>query len=408
LPTWLRRIAIAALFTPFLPAQNRVAEWLESKVRAEAEAGAAKRKPAQADSIAIDRGSTSFLDQTAGADLASTALNLAPVSNVSRQREGSGGVSVSLFGIYTLATRQDPLIPEIYNRHEALRKVFFSLGREENGGSTQPAGTFLGVKYLLQNKRDATSIARDPVASKLLANILSRFAAAIASSTGGLLAILHASADKTRHPTPTALLVSFQSVADVEKAVAALPPEEKVKVDAIVEEYRKKLANAGDLKVVVNQLQRRPQLALDFQTTQRDATIDDDYRIQMIYDQAVSDRWAVTVNGSFDYVKSRSAEDMRGGRGAFEFRYKITEVRGYTLQTPMQLAISGEALRRKDSLDYRAQLRVVIPISGGINLPMSAGYGRQTNTLRRQEAGVFGKFALTFDFAKIVEALRSR
>ena len=53
-------------------------------------------------------------------------------------------------------------------------------------------------------------------------------------------------------------------------------------------------------------------------------------------------------------------------------------------------------------------MRLSIPIATGISLPLSIGYGNRPELLRKQEKDVYGKFGLTFDFAKIVEGLKSR
>jgi hypothetical protein len=41
-----------------------------------------------------------------------------------------------------------------------------------------------------------------------------------------------------------------------------------------------------------------------------------------------------------------------------------------------------------------------------VDLPLSFGYGNQPTVLAKQEKGVYGTFGLTFDFGKIVSALK--
>ncbi len=86
----------------------------------------------------------------------------------------------------------------------------------------------------------------------------------------------------------------------------------------------------------------------------------------------------------------------------------VTQPTGTSLRGPLQLAFSSEGLRQQDQWKYRAQLRFVIPVFVGLNLPLSFGYGNRSDLLRDQEKTVYGKFGLTFDFAKIVQSLRSQ
>jgi hypothetical protein len=72
----------------------------------------------------------------------------------------------------------------------------------------------------------------------------------------------------------------------------------------------------------------------------------------------------------------------------------------------LQLALSGEGLRKETQWQYRAQLQLQIPIATGVNLPISFGYGNRADLLRQQEKDVYGKFGVSFDMGKIVEAFR--
>ena len=99
----------------------------------------------QTQSISIDQGSTTLIDQTSGADLLSTALNLTPVtsgtaasgSGSSTGTQGSGTATSSAYGIWALLhPKQDALKPETYNTHAAWRRFFFTVGREQSTSSS--------------------------------------------------------------------------------------------------------------------------------------------------------------------------------------------------------------------------------------------------------------------------------
>jgi hypothetical protein len=386
-----------------------VNQWLaqQAHVQDTAEATAAKKKPTQSQSISIDHGSTTFVDQSSAADLVGTALNLVPLGG---SQDGSGTMTASLYSLYALGKQQDPLKPSIYNAHSGMRKLFFTLGREEQNSDSQDAttrGTVYGVRWLPVNRRDASSIAADKDAMKQIQDIATIVTGAAAAVTSRLQTLLYERFGAGR--SISAFLTSLTTADSVQALVDQLTPAERAQVDDIVKAYRDRMGVANSqLKKLVETLSRRWQFALDFQTTQRPKAAPDDYRVQIILDRAFTNRLFFAFNGSYEYSNSQKiGGDTRSGRGAVELRYNMTEVGGWTLRTPVQLALSGEGLRKQDQWQYRAQVQVSIPISTGINLPLSFGYGNRPELLRQQEKDVYGKFGLTFDFGKIVDALRS-
>jgi hypothetical protein len=99
-----------------------IQQWLKQQAGADAapaknaaaKASTAQKKPNQEQSIAIDHGSTTFVDRSSATDLLSAALNLVPVNGAgasSSSGGGSGTVTASLYSIYALASRQNPVLP---------------------------------------------------------------------------------------------------------------------------------------------------------------------------------------------------------------------------------------------------------------------------------------------------------
>jgi hypothetical protein len=192
-----------------------VLQWLESVSKA---TDGSKSVQKQTQSISIDHGSTSLIDESSGSDLVSTALSLTPVSSGTAGggaggtsgTQGSGTVTASLYSVYALASKQDPLKPSVYNRHPGVRRVFFTLGREQQktnssssmtpsgtssptanfspkattpGTSTATAsqpGTIYGLQWLIVNNREASKIIQQPDSFKKLTGIAQMEAGIIA------------------------------------------------------------------------------------------------------------------------------------------------------------------------------------------------------------------------------------
>ena len=391
-------------------AQTAVNEWLsrQSHVEEAVKATAGKKKPAQGQSISIDHGSTSFVDQSSAVDLLGAAMNLVPAGG---SQDGSGTITASLYSVYALATRQDPLLPSVYNAHAGMRRLFFTAGREEqNSAASDPAaqGTVYGARWLPVNRRDASSIAQDPRAMEQFREIARTIARAAAGTTSGLETLLFKRFANGK--SVTEFITRDLATADsIQRLVDRLNDEDRAQVDAMVKAYRDRMGAAdSQLKKLVQILSRRWQVACDFQTTRRGKTANDDYQGQFIADRALTGRLFLAFNGGYVYSNwSKIGADTRSGRGAFELKYNVTEVGGLTLRSPLELAFSAESLRKQSQWQYHGQVQVVIPIATGVSLPVSFGYGNRPEVLRQQEKGVYGKFGLSFDFAKIVDALRA-
>jgi len=389
-------------------------EWLTLKSQADdaavedkAKATAAKKKPAQAQSISIDHGSTTFVDQSSAVDLLGAALNLVPAGG---SQDGSGTITASLYSVYALATRKDPLLPSVYNAHAGLRRLFITTGREEqNSPTSNPAaqGTVYGARWLPVNRRDASSIAQDPKAREQFREVARTIARAAASTTSGLQTLLYERFGGGKSVSD--FITKDLATADaIQKLVDKLSDADRANVDAMVKAYRERMGAAdSQLKKLVQLLSRRWQMAFDFQTTRRAAGANDDYQGQVIVDRALTDRLFFAFNGGYGYSdSSKIGADTRSGRGAFELKYDVTEVGGLTLRAPLHLTFSGESLRKQSQWMYHGQVGMVIPIATGITLPISFGYGNRLEVLRQQEKGVYGKFGLSLDFGKVVDGLR--
>jgi hypothetical protein len=385
-----------------------VKDWLDRQLTDASMAAVAQKKPAQTQSVSLNHGSTTFVDQTSASDLLGVALNLSPVGG---SRDGSGTVTASLYSIYTLATSQDPVKPSIYNAHSGLRTLFVTVGREESSSGAQnptPQGTVYGVRWLPVNQRDASAIAKNPAVMKQFREAARAIAGATSEAASALANLLY---DRLPEPKPSRLdfLRSFKTADDVQALVDRLPPADRTQVTVLVNSYRSRIGSADtELQKLVQMLSRRWQVAVDFQTIQRSVVANNDYQLELIADRAVNDRLFFTFNGSYLYSDSiKIGADTRTGRSAFELKYSLTQVSGFSLRSPLQLALSGESLLKQRQWQYHTQLQLVIPISTGVNLPFSLGYGKRPELLRQEEKDVYGKFGLTLDLSKIVSALKT-
>jgi hypothetical protein len=434
---------LAALTTFFLVIGSARADtwsdWLDSKTKAasasptqgasapqgastaaQAQATATKSVPKQSESISIDQGSTTLVDQSSGSDLVSTALNLVPVtSSATNGQTPTGTVTASGYALYSLVSQKDPLMPENYNqtRSQWLRSLNITLGREQQSSTTSgstsstssttmtPAGTVYGIQWTPWNMRDATKISDD---NSVMADI-----AKIATGQAGLKNTFETSLKAAVCPVATDVdCLNVTSTGDIDNKIAKLTPAQRTAVNKIVTDYQaafKEAAIDQEITKLVTKLKHRPQFAVSFQSVQRSGTSPNDYKGELIYDQGFGANYMFTVNGSYDYSdSSKIGGDLRTARAAFQLSRNILQAAGAHLKSPLQFSLAGAGLWQQGAWHYQAQLQLTVPITTGVTLPLSFGYADQIDVLRQLEKGVYGKFGLAFDLSKIADALKGQ
>ncbi|HET8548069.1 MAG TPA: hypothetical protein VFL57_08700 [Bryobacteraceae bacterium] len=408
-----RSVSVILILASAVPAAAAgLDDWIQDKVRARLD----KKKPVQSETISLSRGSTTFVDQSAGADLISTAFSLVPVGRSGEASAGAGSVTASFYALYASATAQDPLRPSVYTRGAELRKFFVTLGREDKkataAGDSSTQGTIVGFKWLPVNRREATSMAKDARLRTRIDRVLGNITTAMARGVQSLTAFLFEALGSRLGITSVAEFVTthLNTGPDIEATLRMLTPAERANFDRLVNTLvERQVETNNDLPGLVQELQRRAQLAIDFQTTQRSgAKATDIYRGQLVFDIGLASGLFATLNGGYQYADTKLiGGDARGARLAGELRRDLASAGVLDMRSPMSLSLAAEGVREKSDWVYRAQIRFVLPLAPGVNLPISVGYGNRSEILARQEAQVFGKFGLTFDVSKLLEALRS-
>ena len=114
----------------------------------------------QTEAPSISENSTSLVDQSSASDLVGVALNLAGLSAKSGDDEKEAdnvSVTTSAYALYSGLQGVDPLNPVFYNENRAWRKVFFTLGYDDEkleGTETTERAKIYGAKIMLIDKRD--------------------------------------------------------------------------------------------------------------------------------------------------------------------------------------------------------------------------------------------------------------
>ncbi|MEP6961082.1 MAG: hypothetical protein ABI995_03330, partial [Acidobacteriota bacterium] len=186
-----------------------------------------------------------------------------------------------------------------------------------------------------------------------------------------------------------------------------LTEKERGEIDAMIEAAADTVVSVKAVaNRVYNKIRRKPQLSVEYQTSQRPNLEVDIHRGQLVFDAGLKDRVFVTLNGGYEYTDfKRPGADLRGGRAAGEIRFNMMESSSLTGLPPVTLSLGAESKWLNNSLNvYRGQMKLSIPVSRGVTFPISVGYSSRPELLT--ESGMYTKFGLEFDFAKLAAALR--
>lgn len=125
----------------------------------------------QTETPSASENTTSLVDQSSASDLIGVAMNLAGLqadTDDNAPEADSFSATASAYALYAAAKGVDPLNPIFYNNNHAWRRVFITLGyddEKQEGTETTDRAKTIGLKYLFVDKRDP-SLYKDEI-SKL-------------------------------------------------------------------------------------------------------------------------------------------------------------------------------------------------------------------------------------------------
>lgn len=377
----------------------------------------------QAEAPSSSSSTTSLIDTTSAADLIGIAVNLAGLNAASSGGGGgdatSGAVTVSTYALYSAIFAIDPLQHEAYCSQAArwARRLSFTLGFDDQSKATAQnprsgRAIVAGTKATLWSEVDVCDLdlstvqtalesstgARARISKRAQENLRAAYAA-------GELPVTAARPGLSPDEFATEVL---EYAASFEKLLDALGSEAEamilgdIDVTTFVELNRR-------VEQKLAEFRQQKQLAVSFQTVQREDTGSDDYRAEGIFSWGLDERLTLGLNGSYDVRHTPMQADAHGGRiaGALQFQPFQDALVG---PKPLRFSISGNAQwREKASPIYQGQLKVNLPIPrietlAGLELPLSLTVSNRTDLI--DEVEVRGMVGFTLDTSQVLAALR--
>jgi hypothetical protein len=155
----------------------------------------------------------------------------------------------------------------------------------------------------------------------------------------------------------------------------------------------------------IEEIRRAPQFSVSFTSTTRPDPGANEYVAEGIFDYGVAKRINLTLNDTFTYKDAKAAGGIsRGSKFVGDFQFQLTQEKRLSGRGPVTFdtAVEGDWMT-KTNPTYKGQLKVKIPLTDGIDLPVSVTFASRTDLINEKD--VIGKFGFTFDTAKLFSFL---
>lgn len=384
----------------------------------------------QVEVTSIAETTTSLVDQTGAPDLMGLALNF--IGQQTKIDSGNGTSGTLTFSAYSLAaalSQKDVLDPTFYNANRNLRRLSFTVGRDEADKAnpeSKPA-TILGGKILIINGRDASKKKNRDELAKVSAALRTASTDLANAALETQVYLYNVYAAKNQMPSYEETQRNIRQIQNLqEKAekqeqfvedlnkifsgdtfrslVTGLTQEQQKKIRGFLIKY---VADSADFQAtqsaVFEKIRRAPQLSFTFQSKLRSRNNPDEYRAGLLFDYGIANRLNFTINGTYDYKNSRIiGGDQRGGRLAAESNFQLTPnktLAGAKNPFLFSLAAEGKWMNAVKPT-YTGQAKLTIPLYDGINFPISISYGNRPDLVRGNY--IRGNFGFTFDLGKLL------
>jgi len=371
----------------------------------------------QVESPEMSTNSTSLLDTTSVPDLFSFALAFSGLTPSSKSGSGSDADAASAaFTGYTLWSALegfDPLDPDEYCKQGSIwgRRLSFTAGFN-NGEDGSKDGYVAGVKFRVPLGYDlctspafagdgavkAAMKALGVANGKLRAAIIERVRADALQR--GVAAIPH---DETMIETSKATGADFANFIDEDPVANRLAAElaEELGGDRAEKAWAMDRATAEEIDALLN----GNQFAIGFSTKQRDDGGTDEYAATLIWDhKGLIPHLDFSVNAGWELKSNKGAKNNQGAMLAVGLDYQRADrtLRG---RRPFKASLGFKAKWLNDTGDtYVGQLKLVVPIAEGFELPISLSAANRTELI--EESEVRATFGFTVDTTALMARLQ--
>ncbi|HEY6767600.1 MAG TPA: hypothetical protein VI386_22825 [Candidatus Sulfotelmatobacter sp.] len=379
----------------------------------------------------------------------------------------SASVTASAYSVYALFKGQDPLNAKFYDDHAAWRRLSFTLGSDSGttttSGSSPQRATIAGMKVLIVDRRDLSMNPRKP--SNSVEGIFGALQAATTAfgqiSTDVALYLIRNSKVRAAIVEPgwepflqqELQIAKPDGKAKIQMLIDGLHDDKTGAFDHLflgdpsqwtreerkyfAEEFQNKhflsdfsdlvklIGDAGShdldeiisrrldvfpsldraIQIKIEQIRRAPQFSLALTSTTRPGRGANEYVAETIFDYGVANRINLTLNNTFNYKDTKVLGGIsRGSKFVGDLQFQLTPEKRFSGRGPITFDVGTEGdWMTKARPTYKGQVKIKIPITDGIDLPVSVTFANRTDLINERD--VVGKFGFTFDTAKLFSFL---
>lgn len=403
-----------------------IEEILDKAAAAEADRASTSR---QVEAPAVASNSTSLLDRTAAPDLLGIAMNLAGLSgDLSSGGDGEDANSVAIattaYAFKSALMGRDPLNPLYYCRDRRWRNVSFhasydDVNDENSSGDEVNHATTFGAKVTIPTGRDACSFELD---NDLLVDAAVEDEGLAAAVDLRVCQLLHLPADAT------SCVVAIEKMWNEDRdRLKSIDPADLA--DIVQSDMKANLALHSGIAAAVEEVRTAPQFAvsIDGRLEEGEATTDV-YRAAFVWEIGLksNSRWKFGGNVAAEYddrdqdpTAVTDEDDGYGVSVAALMEYKIERSRfnffggsragtkepvNAAIEMPVRWVTSVKGEWKSEVEDnYSVQTKVVIPITKGLDMPISVTYASNPELIDEDE--VRGQVGFTLDTSRLLDLL---
>jgi hypothetical protein len=380
--------------------------WLNCRIEAAViRAAGASGDEKQAEPPSLASNSTTLLDLSSAPDFIGLGMTLFGINNdTAGDSTSNPALSVTAYSLLALAHGQDMFDPDFYQRYANWRRLSFTLGQQaarNDGSGFDAKATIFGTKIVLFNARELSRSDNLGEIQRALNNAAVSTAQTMMTISTLLLA---------RSGLKQSLAEFAGDALSDEKfkaTLSALPAETWPEVERAIEaNLGAQLALDSNMKNLIAEIKRRPQLSLAATTKTRGGNAPDEYRIAAIFDYGLAERLSATANATLDIVDAHDSviRDSTIGRAAGALTLKLSEFNPFAADEPTSLGVGADISSQDGQWRYSIQFKVDVALFGGLRLPISVTRASRPDLVDEKE--IRGLFGFTIDTSKLSAAFR--
>ena len=358
----------------------------------------------QSEPLALAPNSTTLVDKTSGPDVVGTTIGIPGLSSKSGLPSSTDlSVAISMYGVYAAAVRSNPFDSATYASKTWWRRLSFTLAdsfpADNTAAASQGSYTF-GTKYLLSGSRDVA----DPSNAQKLSQLVPAMERSTVAYSSMYAAVQQYFYERFGAGSPRAdFIAGTRSPGRFGAMIAALMGRDIRLIEAILERgIQSQVDLKKDTMSVVRGIRNRPQLSVVFSSRISKGTSPNLYRSGVAFDIGLG-AISSSSNATYDFVNAQTSgsTNKQIARLAEELQWPIP-VRTWTA-AKLRLVGSGEGDWGSSTAPaYKAQAKLVIPLSPGIDVPISFIY---VSSVSNGKSDSKVQAAFTLDVAKLALAV---